>query len=39
MPTAMPAEPLISRFGTFEGRRSGSLSDPSKLSDQLTVSF
>ena len=29
MPTAMPVEPLTSRFGNFAGRTRGSRSDPS----------
>src|SRR5437867_3527093 len=39
IPTAMPLEPLTSRFGNFEGRTRGSFSVPSKLSIQSTVSF
>ena len=39
IPTAIPAEPLMSRLGTLPGRRSGSLSVPSKLSVQEMVSF
>ena len=39
MPTAMPEEPLTSRFGTLVGRTSGSCSDSSKLGVKSTVSF
>ena len=38
-PTAIPAEPLISRFGNRAGRTSGSLRVSSKLSDEGTVSL
>ena len=37
MPTAMPLEPLISRFGTFDGSTDGSCSRSSKLGWKLTV--
>ena len=39
MPTAMPFEPLISRFGTRQGRTLGSLRDSSKFGTMSTVSF
>ena len=39
MPTAMPAEPLISRFGTLLGRTSGSCVESSKLGTKVTVSL
>ena len=38
MPTAIPDEPFISRFGSFDGSTTGSLSEPSKLSTKSTVS-
>ena len=39
IPTAMPEEPLTSRFGTFVGRTVGSCSDSSKFGEWSTVSF
>ena len=39
MPTAMPAEPLTSRFGKREGSTRGSFLDSSKFGSQSTVSF
>ena len=39
IPTAIPELPLMSRFGTFEGRTVGSCSRPSKLSAKATVSL
>ena len=39
MPTAMPEEPLMSRFGTLVGRTIGSWSDSSKFGVKLTVSL
>ncbi len=39
MPTAMPDEPLTSRFGKREGRTIGSLSYPSKFGTKSTVSL
>ena len=39
MPTAMPEEPLTSRFGNFEGSTRGSLRVSSKLGSQSTVSL
>ena len=38
MPTAMPEEPLTSRFGCREGRTTGSSRRPSKFSRNSTVS-
>ena len=39
MPTAMPLAPLISRFGTRDGRTRGSLVVPSKFGVKSTVSL
>ena len=39
MPTAMPEEPLTSRFGTLVGRTIGSWSDSSKFGEKSTVSL
>ena len=39
MPTAMPEEPLTSRFGKRLGRTRGSLRLSSKFGSQSTVSF
>ena len=38
-PTAIPEDPLTSRFGTLEGMTTGSCLCPSKLSATSTVSF
>ena len=38
-PTAIPEDPLIRRFGTLEGKTTGSCLCPSKFSATLTVSF
>ena len=39
IPTAIPVEPFISKFGIFEGKRTGSRRDASKLSTKSTVFF
>ena len=39
MPTAMPEEPLIRRFGTLVGSTIGSWSDSSKFGEKSTVSL
>ena len=39
MPTAIPCEPLTSRFGSREGSTTGSCSYPSKLGTNSTVSL
>ena len=39
MPTAMPEEPLMRRFGTLVGRTIGSWSDSSKFGEKSTVSL
>ena len=39
IPTAIPAEPLTSRFGTFDGRTVGSWRRSSKLGTKSIVSF
>ena len=38
-PTAIPEDPLIRRFGTFDGMTIGSVLCPSKFSATSTVSF
>ena len=38
MPTAMPADPLMRRFGILLGRTSGSFVDSSKFGTSRTVS-
>ena len=39
IPTAIPVEPLINRFGNLAGNTVGSFNDPSKLSCISTVSL
>ena len=39
IPTAMPLEPLMSRFGTRQGSTLGSCLDSSKFGTKSTVSF
>ncbi len=39
IPTAMPAEPLIIRFGSLDGMTNGSFREASKLSPHSTVSL
>ena len=39
IPTAIPVDPFIRRFGDFAGSTDGSSSDSSKLGTKLTVSF
>ena len=39
MPTAIPDEPLTSRFGKRDGRTRGSFLDSSKFGSQVTVSL
>jgi hypothetical protein len=39
MPTAIPEEPLTSRFGTLVGSTTGSWSDSSKFGVKSTVSL
>ena len=39
IPTAMPDEPFIKRFGSVAGNTTGSLSEASKFGTNSTVSF
>ena len=39
IPTAIPFEPLINKFGNLPGKTTGSLSDSSKLGLKSTVSL
>ena len=39
VPTAIPEEPFIKRFGIFVGRTSGMCSLPSSFSEKAPVSF
>ena len=39
IPTAIPDDPLISRFGAFDGNTEGSFKRPSKFSSKRTVSL
>ena len=39
IPTAIPVEPLVSKFGTLEGKTEGSINESSYVGTKLTVSF